>query len=57
MAAIGSEAPEVDADILSATFEGFGLKWIVHPGDPAFEARLKAAVNRLLGKFVVEGAA
>ena len=57
MAAIGSEAPELDAEILSATFEGFGLKWIVHPDDPAFEARLRAAVSRLLGKFVVEGAA
>jgi len=57
MAAIGSEAPEVDAEILSATFEGFGLKWIVHPDDAAFEARLRAAVSRLLGKFVVEGAA
>jgi len=57
MAAIGSEAPEIDAEILSATFEGFGLKWIVHPDDPAFEARLRAAVSRLLGKFVVGGAA
>jgi AcrR family transcriptional regulator len=54
MAAIGSDAPELDAEILSASFEGFGLQWIVHPDDPAFEARLRAAVQRLLGKFLVE---
>jgi AcrR family transcriptional regulator len=56
MAAIGSESPELDAEIFSATFEGFGLKWIAHPDDPAFETRLRAAIGRLLGKFLVEPA-
>ena len=55
MGAMGSEAPELDAEILSAAFEGFGLKWLVHPEDAVFEARLRAAVGRLLGKFLVEG--
>ncbi len=54
MAAMGSEAPELDAEILSATFEGFGLKWIIHPDDPVFEARLRAAMGRLLGRFLVD---
>ena len=48
---MGSEAPVLDAEILSASFEGFGLKWITHADDPEFEARLRAAVRRLLGKF------
>jgi AcrR family transcriptional regulator len=52
MQAIGSDAPELDAEILSASFEGFGLKWIVHPDDPEFEARLRASVRRLLERFV-----
>ena len=54
MTAIGSESPELDAEIFSAAFEGFGLKWIVHPDDPVFEARLRAAIGRLLGKFLIE---
>lgn len=52
MRSIGSDAPELDAEILSAAFEGFGLKWIVHPAEPEFETRLHAAVRRLLERIV-----
>jgi len=53
MAAVGSEEPALDGEILSATFQGFGLKWISHPDEPEFEMRLRAAVRRLLAKFLV----
>jgi TetR/AcrR family transcriptional regulator, regulator of biofilm formation and stress response len=56
MAAVGSDAPGLDGELLSATFEGLGLKWIVHPDDPEFEERLRASVRRLLGKFLFASA-
>ncbi len=51
--AIGSGEPTLDGEILSAAFEGFGLKWITHPDDPEFETRLRASVRRLLEKLLV----
>ena len=57
MVAIGSEEPTLDGEILSATFEGFGLKWITHPDDAEFEARLRASVRRLLGKLLLKSSA
>ena len=57
MAAVGSEEPALDGEILSATFQGFGLKWIRHPDEPEFEMRLRAAVRRLLAKLRLRRAA
>lgn len=49
--AAGSSEPNLDADLLAATFEGLGMKWLSHPDDDAFDAHLHRAVRRLLEKF------
>jgi AcrR family transcriptional regulator len=53
VAAAGSEDAELDGEILSAAFEGLALKWLAHPGDAQFEARLRRVVARLMSKFDV----
>ena len=49
--AAGSEKPELDAEILSAAFQGLALKWLVRPEDPeftqiCFDGLVTAAVSR-----------
>jgi AcrR family transcriptional regulator len=51
VASAGSEDAQLDAEILSAAFEGLALKWLVHRGDAVFEERLRRVVARLLSKF------
>ena len=51
VALVGSSEPELDGEILSATFEGLALKWLARPNDPEFEKRLGRVVRQLLGKY------
>ncbi len=51
VAETGSDDAELDAEILSAAFEGLALKWLTHRGDAEFEDRLRRVVTRLLSKF------
>jgi hypothetical protein len=48
---MGSDEPALDAEILSATFQGLGLKWLTHTGEEAFEEHLREVVARLLRRF------
>jgi len=49
----GSDAPALDAEILDATFQGLGIKWLNHADDAEFDARLGLVVRRLVEKFFV----
>jgi AcrR family transcriptional regulator len=51
----GSSEPELEAEILSAAFEGLALKWLAHPEDPEFVARLRRVVRHLMQKLLPEG--
>lgn len=51
VAMAGSEEPELDGEVLSATLEGLALKWLAHPDDPAYEDHLLRVVRHLLKQY------
>lgn len=55
VASTGSAEPELEAEILSAAFEGLALKWLAHADDPAFVLRLRRVVRHLMQKLLPEG--
>jgi AcrR family transcriptional regulator len=56
VAGIGSAEPGLDAEILSAAFEGLALKWLSRPDDPEFVAHLRRVISRLLSKILTQPA-
>ena len=48
----GSTEPEVDAELLAATLQGLGLKWLTQRGDPNYREQLRPVVRRLMEHFL-----